>query len=424
MAKRNVTMAILCALLLTVVAAEAQPLPKADPQSVGLSPDRLVRIPEVLKAEVAKNRIPGAVVAIARKGKLAYFEAVGFRDKDANAAMTTDAIFSIASMTKPMVSVAAMMLYEEGKLLPTDPVGKFLPAMSAMKVAVQKPGPDGKTTVETVPAVRQPTIQDLLRHTSGITYGGRGTTDVHKMWPASSSTAGTTYTAAEFIQHVGKLPLLHQPGTVWDYSLSTDVLGLVVEAVSGKPLGVFLSERIWKPLGMADTGFTVPEAGVRRYARAFANDPLTGKPQTVLHASGKPLRFECGGGCAVSTAADYLRFTQMLLNRGALDGTRIVARKTVEYMTADHLGPEIKHNVAGTEGAYGFGLGFAVRKDTGRAGAIGSAGAYTWGGAAGTFFWVDPKEELAVLFMSHAPGAIRLYYRQVIASLVYQAIAD
>jgi CubicO group peptidase (beta-lactamase class C family) len=214
---------------------------------------------------------------------------------------------------------------------------------------------------------------------------------------------------------------------VWDYSLSTDVLGLVIEAISGQSLSVFLSERIWQPLGMADTSFALADAKKARYARAFANDPLSGKPQTVLHAGTKPIKFDCGGACALGTAGDYIRFSQMLLNGGVLDGKRILGKKTVAYMTSNHLGPEIANNVALTDASregYGFGLGFAVRLTPGVAGVSGSEGDYNWGGAYGTFFWNDPKEELTVVFMSQGPGPIRTYYRKFVNALVLQAIVE
>jgi CubicO group peptidase (beta-lactamase class C family) len=220
------------------------------------------------------------------------------------------------------------------------------------------------------------------------------------------------------------LPLLYQPGTVWDYSLSVDVLGLVVEALSEQTLGQFLQERLFRPLRMEETGFLIPADKVARYAKALPNDPDTGRPQTVLDST-KPLKFECGGGCAASTAGDYIRFAQMLLNKGSLDGARILGRKTVEHMTSDHLGPEVQNNmplVSPLLAGYGFGLGVAVRKQDGLSPLAGSAGDYTWGGAYGTNFWIDPKEELAVVFMAHAPGPIRVHYRQVLNALVTQAL--
>ena len=325
--------------------------------------------------------------------------------------MPRDAIFSIASMTKPMVSVAIMMLHDEGKVFLSDPVGKFLPQLARMQVGIVKTDAAGNEVVETIPANRQPTIQDLLRHTSGLTYGDRGTTAVHKLWPASSSAASVTYTGSEFIDAISKTPLLYQPGTVWDYSLSTDVLGLVIEAVSGKSLSAFLDERIWKPLGMVDTAFTVPDTKQTRYALAFQNDPLTNMPQSVLHASGKPLKFECGGACAVSTAMDYLRFAQMLLNGGVLEGKRILSRKTVELMTADHLAPDVRARTTNPllPAGFGFGLGFSIRTHTGLAPMAGTVGDYAWGGAFGTYFWIDPKEQLTAVFMSAAPG--QLYFQ-------------
>jgi CubicO group peptidase (beta-lactamase class C family) len=423
----------LCAAALVVpLAMEAQangkdPLPRADPASVGLSPERLARIVPVFKSEIEKGRIPGVVLAIARRGKLAYFEAIGAIDPATKAPMTTDALFSIASMTKPMVSVGIMMLAEEGKLFLNDPVGQYLPQLKDMKVALIKKDADGKEIVEAVPAKRQPTIQDLLRHTSGVTYGGRGTTAVHKLWPRGSAVAATQFTGPEFLEKIGTLPLLHEPGTVWDYSLSVDILGQVIEAISGKPLSAFLAERLWQPLGMADTSFAVPDDKKARYARAFPNDPITGKPQTVLHAGAKPIKFECGGGCGVSTASDYIRFSQMLLNGGALEDKRILGKKTVAYMTANHLGPGIQNNVAKTDPSregYGFGLGFAVRLTPGIAGVSGSEGDYNWGGAYGTFFWNDPKEELTVVFMSQGPGPIRTYYRKLVNALVLQSIVE
>jgi CubicO group peptidase (beta-lactamase class C family) len=397
----------------------ADPLPRAKPESVGMSSARLARIGAVLKADVDRGRLPGAVVAIARQGKLVYYEAVGFRDKDAGAPMTTDTIFSIASMTKPMTSVALLQLSEEGRVLISDPVGKYLPPLANMRVAASLDNP-----ADTVPALRQPTLQDILRHTAGLLYGGRGTSALHKMYPASSSSSGTNMTGAEFIAKLGSLPLAYQPGTVWDYSLAVDVNGLLIEAVSGRTLGQHLRERVWQPLGMADTGFNVPPDKQRRYAKAFANDPDTGKPQFVLDLT-KPLKFECGGGCAASTAGDYIRFAQMLANKGRLDNAQILGRKTVEFMTTDHLGPEIQNNIPKVDPArtgYGFGLGVAVRRQDGISPINGSAGDYSWGGAYGTFFWVDPKENLAVVFMAHTPGVIRQYYRALLGAMVMQAL--
>ncbi len=412
------------ALAVALPALAADPLPRAKPETVGMSSERLARIGQVLRADIDKGRIPGAVVAVARKGKLVYFEAFGYLDKAAGTKMTTDAIFSIASMTKPIVGVGALMLYEDGTLLINDPVADYLPQIGKMPVAVMRKDATGQIVIETVPVTKPMLIHDLMRHTSGLIYGGRGSTPVHKLYPASSGTSGTTMTSAEFLDKLGAIPLMYQPGSTWEYGLSIDVLGLVVERVSGQTLGQYLQQRLFKPLGMVDTGFVVPADKLQRYAKAFPNDPETGKPQTVLDST-KPLKFECGGGCAVSTAADYIRFAQMLQNRGSLGKVRILAPKTVEYMTADHLGPEIQNNVARTASTlegFGFGLTVAVRRQTGIAGIMGAPGDFTWGGAYGTNFWVDPQDELSVVFMAHAPGAIRTHYRQVISAFVLQSI--
>ena len=409
------------AALATVSAFAADPLPRAKPESVGMSSARLARIGTALKADVDKGRIPGAVIAVARKGKLVYYEAVGFLDMDAGTPMPKDAIFSIASMTKPMTSVALLQLSEEGRVLISDPVGKYLPPLANMKVAASLDNPS-----ETVPAVRQPTLQDILRHTAGLLYGARGSSALHKMYPGSSSAAATTLSGPEFIAKLGSLPLAYQPGTVWDYSLAVDVNGQVIEAVTGQTLGQYLREHVWRPLGMADTGFTIPPGKQNRYAKAFANDPDTGKPQRVLDLT-QPLKFECGGGCGSSTAGDYLRFAQMLANKGRLGKAEILGKKTVEYMTSDQLGPEVQNNIPKVDPArvgYGFGLGVAVRRQDGITPINGSAGDYHWGGAYGTFFWVDPKEDLVAVFMAHAPGVIRQHYRALLGAMVLQAITQ
>src|SRR5262245_14539389 len=289
-------------LFFAVFAFAADPLPRAKPESVGMSSERLARIGEAMRADIEKGRLPGAVVAVARKGKLVYYQAYGYLDKEAGTKMHTDAIFSIASMTKPVVAVGALTLFERGQVQIDDPVSNYLPQFAKMQVAVMKSN-DGAPAFDTVAAARAVTIQDLMRHTSGIIYGGRGATPVHKLYPASSSSAGTQMTGKEFLDKLGSLPLLHQPGSTWDYGFGLDVLGLVIEKVSGQPLGRYLEEQVFKPLGMRDTGFSVPPEKMKRYAKAFTNDPDTGKPQFVLDLS-KPLKFECGGGCAASTAGD------------------------------------------------------------------------------------------------------------------------
>ena len=408
-------------LAVALSALAADPLPRASPESVGMSSARLARIGATLREDIDKGRIPGAVLAIARKGKLVYFEAFGSLDKAAGTPMTTDAIFNIASMTKPMVAVGALMLYEEGRVLIDDPVAKYLPQFAKMRVAVMNA--DGSAIVDTLPVARQMTIQDILRHTSGVVYGGRGTTAVHKLYPDGSG-AAASMTSAAFVDKLGSLPLMYQPGTVWDYGLSIDLVGLVIERVSNQTLGQYLQQRLWKPLGMPDTGFTVPPDKLKRYAKALPVDPDTGRPQAAMDLS-KPLGFECGGGCTVSTAGDYLRFAQMLLNQGKLADTRVLSRKTVEFMLSNQLRPDMKNligNADPTRADYGFGLGLAVRTTPGVVRMTGSVGDFSWPGASGTNWWADPKEELAVVFMSAAPGPIRWHYRQLINVLVNQAI--
>jgi CubicO group peptidase (beta-lactamase class C family) len=417
-------LALAVASLVSVSTLAADPLPRATPESVGMSSQRLARIDQAMKVEIDQGRTPGAVIAIARRGKLVYYKAYGWLDKDAGTKMTTDAIFSIASMTKPMVTVGALDLFEHGRLKLDEPVATYLPQLAKVQVAVLKAN-DAAQTYETVAPVRAPTIIDLMRHTSGWAYGGRGTTPVHKMYPASSSAAALAMTGKEFVDKLATLPLLHQPGARWEYGL--DVLGQVIEKVSGQTLGEYLQGQLWKPLGMVDTAFQVPPEKLKRYAKGFAKDPDTGQPQFVLDLS-KPLMFQCGGGCTASTAADYLRFAQMLLNGGTLGGKRILGRKTVEFMLSDQLPPGTVSTLATTGDAtradYGFGLGVAVRTTPGVVRLTGSVGDFSWSGAYGTTWWGDPKEKLAVVFMAQTPGPIRWHYRHLIGGLVNQAIVD
>ena len=404
--------------LLLFAAAAEPPLPIAVPEAVGLSSERLARIGRTVEADVAAGRLPGAVVAVVRHGRLAYYEAFGFRDKEAGIPMTKDTIFAIASMTKPMTSVAAMMLNEEGRLFLSDPVGVHLPPLARMSVAVQTKGPDGRDVTETEPARRPVTLQDLLRHTSGIPYGGATRTPAHKLYPVSSGFSGMYLTTTEFVEKLGGLALVRQPGAGWEYGLSVDVVGAVVEHVAGQSLGAFLRARLWQPLGMSDTSFTVPPEKRDRIAKPLPADPDTGRPPIILDVT-RTMKMECGGGCAASTAGDYVRFVQMLLNRGTLDGRTILARKTVELMTADHLGTIPSGTLSP---GYGFGLGFAVRRSQGVATLTGSIGDYYWNGAYGTLFWIDPVEDVAVVFMAHTPGPLRLHYRRLLPTLVNQAL--
>jgi CubicO group peptidase (beta-lactamase class C family) len=406
-------------------AVSGDPLPRAKPETAGMSSERLGEIAKVVNGDVEKGRIPGAVVAIARKGKLVYFESFGFRDKANNVAMTNDTIFNIASMTKPMVALAALQLYERGRLLIDDPLSLYFPKFANMEVA--ELDAKGETITGKVPAARQITLRDLMMHTSGLIYGGRGNTAVHKLYPAGSSAAGGSMSGTEFMDKLATLPLLNQPGAVWDYGFGLDVLAQVVEKVSGQPISRVFEENVWKPLGMTDTAFSIPPDKASRYAKTLPVDPDTGKPQSATPNLTEPLKFECGGGCLSSTAGDYMRFALMLLNKGSYGESRILGRKTAEYMLTNQLGPEVKNLMANTDPTradYGFGLGVSVRTQAGRGRVMGSVGDFSWPGASGTNWWADPKEELAVVFMSHAPGPIRWHYRQVINALVYQAIVD
>ncbi len=424
MAAIRILATALCLLASTAAFAD-DPLPRAKPEEVGLSSERLARIGAALKADIEAGRIPGAVIAIARHGKLVALDAYGWRDKAAGIAMTTDTIFNIASMTKPMTAVGALMLYEQGKLLIDDPVAKYFPKFAGMRVAARDA--NGEPTTETVPADRQITIQDLMRHTSGIIYGGRGHTVVHRMYPAGSGDASRHYDGAAFLDRLASLPLLYQPATVWDYGFGLDVLGLAIEQISKQSLGQYLQANLFAPLGMTDTGFSISPDKAARYARPLPADPDTGKPQPRSPELTQPLKFECGGGCAASTAPDYLRFAMMLMNRGRSGEARLLGRKTVDYMLADQLGPNIRNlvgNADPTRADYGFGLGVAVRTTPGVVRMMGSVGQFSWPGASGTDWWVDPKEELAVVYLSAAPGPIRWHYRQKINAMVYQAIIE
>jgi CubicO group peptidase (beta-lactamase class C family) len=406
--------------LLTGPAGAQAPLPSARPEQVGLSTERLGQLGQVLRQEIAKGKIPGAVALVARKGRIAYHEAFGARDPATRAPMTRDAIFRIYSMTKPVTSVAIMMLQEEGRLVLNDPVSKFLPQLTKLQVAVEKKDASGQPTLELMPAQREITIHDLLRHTSGFTYGGRTTNLTVKEAYAREGVDARDLTNAELVDRLAKVPLAHQPGTAWEYSRSVDVLGRVVEVISGKSLGGFFADRIFRPLGMKDSGFSVPQAQQGRLAQAFPIDPATGDKIALIDVTTPP-RYESGGGGAVSTTDDYVRFAQALLNGGRLDRARLLGRTTVAFMASDHLGP-ISATIR--RPGYTFGLGFQVRKDVGLDGQSGSIGEYGWAGAGGTYFWVDPKEQVVAILMTQAPGPSRVYYRQLFKELVQQAIVD
>ncbi len=390
-------------------------LPFARPEEVGLSSERLSRLSDVMRAEAASARLPGAVVLLARRDRIAWLDSVGLRDPASGAPMTDDAIFRIYSMTKPIVSVATMMLVEEGRLMLGDPVGKYLPAFANQTVLVER---DGRVDVE--PARRETTVHDLLRHTSGLTYEFLGTGPVHQRY-VEAGLGDRNRTAAELCDRLAPIPLIHQPGSAFAYGRSTDVLGRVLEVVSGRTLGELLHERVLGPLRMTDTAFHVPARHHKRAAEPFAHDPDTGAAVQLLDVSTPPA-LEMGGGGLVSTAMDYARFCQMLVNGGTLDGERLISRKTLEWMRADHLG-EIPIRGDQLPPGYRFGLGFAVRMSDGLAPFPGSAGQYHWGGIAGTVFWIDPRERMFAILMIQAPGQ-REYYRNLYRTLVHAAVAD
>ena len=408
-------------LTLTSLSPVLADLPKASPASAGMSAERLQRIRTVIQKEIDNKQMPGAVVMVIRKGAVVFSDDIGVKH---------DAIFRAYSMTKPMVSVLAMMMVEEGQLQLADPVSKFLPAL-AKQTVLANPMDNSNATV---PAVRGINVHDLLRHTSGLTYAEFTRSAAMKqayinadLFSIENGAKWITLTPEQQIEAFSKAPLQWQPGSTWEYGLSTDMLGRVLEVVGKKPLGVMLEERLIKPLGMKDTSFVVPPNKVHRMAQALAIDPLTNKPFAPLLDLTKAQGNDSGGAGLATTADDYVRFCQMLLNGGTLDGKRYLSRTTVALMTSDHLGPKVAtplqpgELLMGVQG-YTFGLGFMVRQSQGMASVPGSEGDYAWAGAGGTFFWIDPKEQLIGLLMAQTPGPQRQYYRRMVKQLVYQAL--
>jgi CubicO group peptidase (beta-lactamase class C family) len=407
--------------LALAAAAQAQPLPTATPESVGMSGERLRNIDAFFTREIDRGRVPGAVVAIARQGKLVYFKAFGLADPAKGLPATTDTIFQLASMTKPMVAVGALALTEQARLPLQGKLSDYFPAFGAAQVGVATA--NGQFSTE--PLKRPILIHDLFRHTSGIPYGGRpdGSSPIAAQWP-SGSAASQLGTSADLVEALSRLPLVHQPGTVFEYGLSFDVLGAVVEKISGQSLGGHLAEMVWQPLKMSDTAFRLTEAQRARVARPFARNPIDGKPQAIS-ALDKPPSFDCGGACAFGTMGDYLRFGQMLLNGGSLEGRQVLSPAFVQLMTSNHLGSAILNRVAAVEphrDGYGFGLGVAVRLQPGLAAVPGNPGEFSWNGANGTGFFADPAAQLVVTFGTAAPGELRKYYREQVQDLVYGAL--
>ena len=383
----------------------------AKPEAAGLSAARLERVTNAMKADLAAGRIPGALALVARKSKIAYLETTGWADREQQQPIRPDTIFRIYSMTKPIVSAGLMMLYEEGKFQLKDPVSRYIPQLAKLQVM------EGD---KLVPAAREMTIQDLLRHTAGLTYGAFSKGPVDDMYTESKLLAAADLD--EFIERLAKLPLRQQPGSLWHYSVAVDVQGKLIEALSGMKLDKYLEERIFRPLAMVDTGFFVPKAKQSRFAQMYTPGKQGLEPSPARSSAGfvnENLTFFSGGGGLVSTAADYLSFCQMMLNRGELNGTRLLSRKTIELMTADHL-----TGIPGRRNGYGFGLGVEVHTDQALSGLNGSLGEYNWSGLAGTRFWIDPKEQLIGIYMIQVlpprnpdPGVL---FKQ----LVYQSIVD
>ena len=385
------------------------PLPARLPADVGLCPDRTQRLVDALKREVDSGRLPGAVALIARRGQIGLLEAVGVQDPATGAPMRTNSIFRIYSMTKPVVSVAIMMLVERGHLLISDPVSRWLPEYAHPQVAT----PQGL-----VPAQQAATVQDLLRHTAGMTYEFLGDSEVQQQYN-QHKLASRERNNEEFSHTLASIPLMFQPGSVWAYSRATDVLGRLIEVVSGQSLGDFLHAEIFEPLGMTDTGFWVLPEEEHRIAEPFAHDPDGGIPMKVIEPRQVPA-LESGGGGLMSTALDYARFLQCLRNKGELNGVRLLSPHMVDYMTSDHLG-NIPADGTLLPPGHGFGLGFAVRTHLGLSPVPGSVGLYYWGGIAGTTFFVDPALDMYAMLLIQAPNQ-RDYYRPLFRNLVYAAL--
>ncbi len=397
-------------------AALAQSLPTAkSPEDVGFSSKRLEKTRQAYRDDVEKKSMPGAVLLIVRNGKVVTYDAIGYQERATQTPMKKDSIFRIASMSKPITTVAAMILAEENKLDIGAPVAQYLPEFRSVKVGAEGAAPK-----------RPMTVQDLMRHTSGLTYGLFGNSAVDQMYRKAE--IFNSKSLADFVKTVATMPLLHQPGETWEYSVSTDVLGRIVEVVSGKDLDAFIEERITGPLKMNDTGFWVKPAAISRLAKADAQSTLPFADPTQ-----KPALLSGGGGM-FSTASDYARFSQMLCNAGELEGVRILAPKTIALMTSDQLPANVERHtpVAMALGPFGpvpemgtsFGLGFAVRVDAGRNPEPGSVGDFSWGGITGTFFWVDPKEKLVAVMLTQAPqGQTGPIWRQT-RTMVYQALLN
>ena len=439
--KTKLSLALFCfcyCILCAGMQARAQriSIPVVPPEEIGLSAERLQRIDNKISGYIDRKEAAGALALIARDGKIGYMQTWGDRDRESDAEMTEDTIFRIYSMTKPITSVAVMMLYEEGHFFLNDPVAKYLPELAKLEIQTETRDPEtGEASLETRTAKNPIRIRDLLRHTAGFTYGIFGNTSVDKEYRKQGILAEDV-DIAETVTKLGKIPLQFEPGTRWHYSVSVDVAGRLVEVVSGQSLEQFFKERIFEPLSMVDTGFRVPPEKRHRFATLYtpkgtvanreaflARGPATKEIEPLetneLSSYGEETTYFSGGGGLASTARDYLRFCQMMLNGGTLYGQRILSRKTVELMTTSHM-----QGIKGFgDGGRSFGLGFSIVEDVGASAEPGSKGTYAWGGAAGTKFWIDPQEKLIGVFMVQIlPHRTRM--GDEFRHLVYQAIDD
>ena len=423
---RRSTRALVLGLVALVLVAQplfAQGLAKAAPESVGMSSEKLERVTEALQGYVDDGRMAGAVAIVARRGKIAYLEAVGQRDKESSSPMATDAIFRIASQTKALVSVGVMMLQEDGKLLITDPVGKYLPAFMETTVAQ----PNGRGGYDVVAASRPITIRDLLTHTAGISYGSG---PAGEKWDDAGIAgwyfANRDETAGAVMTRLARLPLDAHPGERWIYGYNTDILGAMIEKISGQTLGAFLNERLLGPLGLDDTHFFLPQSKVDRLATVYSSTDNGGieRAPDPGHMVGQgayvngPRKSFSGGAGLLSTATDYATFLQMMLNGGELDGTRVLSRTTVNSMIVSHTG-----DLTFRPGQ-GFGLGFSVVQDPAALGLPASMGEFGWGGAYHSTYWVDPVEEMVVVYLTQLIPARNIDDHGKLRALIHQAIID
>ncbi len=386
----------------------------APSETLGFIPERLARLTAIMARKVEEKKAPGVSMLIARHGRIAYRQSVGAL-RPGGPPMTDAAIFRIYSMTKPIVSVAAMMLVEEGRLFITDPVSKYIPAFANLKVGVVN-----GDRLDLAPLKRPVTVQDLMRHTSGLTYGFTGASPVQKLIK-TANVVNANRSLAENVDAMAALPLMHQPGEVWEYSVSTDVLGRVIEVIEDASLGEVLRQRLFGPLDMVDTAFFTPESKVARRADPFSFDFMTAGGVDTCNWTA-PAKFESGGGGLMSTLADYTRFAAMLSGGGALDGVRILSPQTLTFMASDHLGAGVRKDHFLLWPGHSFGLGFAVRTDPGKAPTAGSVGEFFWGGMMGTAFWVSPRDSLFAVLMVQTPEN-REYFRVLFRNLVTAAIA-